>query len=174
VPRLKSLATLVATIGVSGYLAAPQIGTCPDCSEFPICPDCTGTIPPVPDPDEVCPECDVSGAGPATVNLRVDALYVAPDVDAGAWILVAVANPGRTKAGPFYVDLFVNETDRPVVGDLSDLYFQVSSLPAHTWTASWVHTPVPFTTLEVVDAVVDTTKKVKEASESDNVRTYLP
>ncbi|GDX81363.1 hypothetical protein LBMAG42_31740 [Deltaproteobacteria bacterium] len=150
---------------------------------IPICPDCfTEFIPAYVDTTAPATWVDLliedivvaqtsgtsyEGCGTIVANVRVRDTKG----PAKACVVVTVKNVGGKAAKSVRLDLFVDATYDPVVGDTSTYYGTISSLAAgatSTVVLSGIDIPSSW-----VDVVVDTKGTVTEYRESNNVRTVI-
>jgi hypothetical protein len=109
---------------------------------------------------------EVAGHSPEP-NLQItDFSYVADATD--IYYVVEVENVGDASAGPFYVDLYVDHTGAPAVGEEGDAYAQIAGLaPGETGSADFIVTQSCF--LCSSWAFVDSFGGIPESNESDNL-----
>jgi len=104
-----------------------------------------------------CPACNIHPGGPPDPEM--------PSVE------VSVKNAGDAASDGFWLDLFVDWTVAPALGDLSDRYAWVGGLEPGEVAV------VGFWGVEdawVLDAIADSTLRVDEVSESNNIATVFP
>lgn len=149
----------------------PQIGGCPDCFDTlePSAITATAIKSWV---DLLISDIDITDASATTADpcAAVAATVRVYDTTgpAEACILVTVKNVGSKSAGKFSLDLFLDPTKAPVVGDVSSRYTVISSLAGNA-TLTVLFSGVPFPE-DWIDLVVDTEQKVSEYRESNNLR----
>jgi len=117
---------------------------------------CASLTPPQP-PDTTRPE------------LRSEYVGIAPARTGGTWVLVEISNTSNGSAGGFWVDVFANRTAPPTLGLRSSSTGWVSSLAPRSQTMLWVYTPTPYTAVTWIDVIVDSSLRIAEAYEWNNV-----
>ena len=121
--------------------------------QWPACPSCA--------PDLVIDALDCSACGDPSYPPNPEM----PSVE------VSVKNTGDAASDGFWLDLFVDWTVAPALGELSDRYAWVGGLEPGEVAV------VGFWGVEdawVLDAIADSTLRVDEVSESNNIATAFP
>lgn len=152
----------------------PQVPTCPDCFTD-LLPASVDSTAPATWVDLLITDIDVSLTSGTSFEgcgtIPADGRIRDTKGPAKGCVVVTVKNVGGKAAKSVRLDLFVDATYDPVVGDTSSYYGTISSLAAgatSTVVLSGIDIPAGW-----VDVVVDTKGTVTEYRESNNVRTVV-
>ena len=83
------------------------------------------------------------------------------------YLVVKVTNEGVLTSGACWADIFFGETHAPSMGDLSDIYYSIPALASGETHTIWV--PVELMEDDYADVIIDSTQRVDELSESNNI-----
>jgi len=111
------------------------------------------------------------GCGVCFVNLAPYDITVKP-YGQGSLVVVWIENQGDMSSPGFWVDVFVNHSEPPNLGDLSDHYVWSHGARKNGVRAVAVYLELAPKELEWIDVIVDSTGLVSESVESDNMAAF--
>ncbi|MCB2213027.1 T9SS type A sorting domain-containing protein [bacterium] len=115
----------------------------------------------------------ITGIEAGTPDLKVTSITHSPE-NPQPWfpvtVSVTVLNYGDSNSGPFYVDLFLDQPSKPMIGDYGGLYqFVPNGLNAGTTQEFQFMLDYPVHGTKHLWSIVDTDQMVDEFNELDNV-----